>query len=80
MPDNTDKFDTKHQRAHSRKLELENKLLDVDEPEENWANAKHIIVVSHAHHLMNIESSRELLKLLNFYHGRERGYTIEVVG
>ena len=80
MPHNTDKPETQFQREHARMLELEDEALDNDDPEENWSNAKHVVVVSRAHHLKNIEASRELLKLLNFHHGRDRGFTLEVVG
>ena len=71
--------ETEHQHRESRRKDLEKELLE-DDLEENWSNAKHIVVVSRAHHLKSIEASHELLKLLNFYHGRERGFTLEVIG
>jgi len=77
--DRGDETETKHQHRESRRKVLEVELL-TDEPEETWSNAHHVVVVSRVHHLENIEASHELLKLLNFYHGFERGFTLEVVG
>jgi len=63
----------------SRFRESYESIDDVDDDEVNWPNA-HLIVVSRAHHLRNVEASNELLKLLNFYHGPDKGFTIEVIG
>ena len=43
-------------------------------PEENWSNAHHI-AISRVRHLKNIESSNELLRLLNLHHGFQKGFS-----
>ena len=63
--------ETEYHRRESRRKTLEAELL-ADEPESTWADAHHVVVVSRAHHIKNIESSDELLRLLITHHGLPR--------
>lgn len=78
MPHHTDKPETRHQRNHARKLTLEEEEIMFDE---NIDDGHHpegfhdVVVVSRQHHLDNIEASGQFLKLLNFHHGRDKGFS-----